>query len=415
MAGDRDQQLSIIPGWLRPFSRSTSSGFYLPEVDGLRCLAIAAVMAFHLAGYVMEKAPRPYPPLQTFDLHFYQLLRTGHIGVQLFFIISGFVVAMPFAKYQSHRRANLAIGTGGKQAVNGPVNLRQYFLRRLTRIEPPYFIALVFWLFAFGLSGLGQATFRGLLPHFAASCLYIHNLIYREPSWVMPPAWSLEIEIQFYVIAPLLAMVFRIRSRFHRRGLLIAVMATLALAQHWLRSDGQINGLHLLQELHYFLLGFLLLDIQIESPVTLPEALLFHDLLASAALVGLILLLMVNPIQQLGITFLLGCFVIGCLRGRLWRKLLQVPILFTFGGMCYTTYLYHGFFKALPGHFSIRLQITGMFWVNFLIQSAILIPIIVIGSATLFLITEKPFMHGRGRSKFLAAARRAELGPAGRR
>lgn len=389
MGVDPSKQNSVVPRWLAPFARRTSSGFYLPEIDGLRCLAIAGVIGFHLAGYVMEKAPKPYGTLSSFDGSFYQLLRTGHIGVQLFFIISGIVVAMPFAKYEADKRAATIAGSPIK-----PVDLRQYYLRRVTRIEPPYFIALVFWLVVFGLSGLGQASFRGLLPHFAASCFYLHNLIYHEPSWVMPPAWSLEIEIQFYVIAPLLAMVFRLRSMPARRGVLIFAIVVGAVAQRWLRTPAQINGFHLLHELHFFLLGLLLVDVQMDTASS-PRWPWLFDLLATGSILGLIGLLMLDPMQQLPITLLLGCFTFGCLRSQLWRSLLRTPVLFTFGGMCYTTYLYHGFFKALPGHFSIRLQITGHYWLNFLIQSAILIPIIVIGSSILFLLTEKPFMRGR--------------------
>ena len=81
------------------------------------------------------KTPTPFT-YSVFDNWFFSLLRTGHVGVQLFFIISGFVVALPFAM---HHLAD------GKK-----VNLRRFFLRRLTRIEPPYMIALIFWLLAFG-------------------------------------------------------------------------------------------------------------------------------------------------------------------------------------------------------------------------------------------------------------------------
>jgi peptidoglycan/LPS O-acetylase OafA/YrhL len=65
--------------------------------------------------------------------------------------------------------------------------------------------------------------------------------------------------------------------------------------------------------------------------------------------------------------------------------------------MCYTIYLYHGFFKAFAGHFTIQWQIGNSFAPNFLLQSAILIPIILAGSAMLFVITEKPFMRSRPR------------------
>jgi peptidoglycan/LPS O-acetylase OafA/YrhL len=369
-------------GLLAKLSRSTSSGNLIPEIDGLRCLAIAMVIAFHLARYVVEKTPTPFAP-SAFDARLFQLLRTGHIGVQLFFIISGFVVAMPFANQRL---------LGEKK-----VSLRRYFLRRLIRIEPPYIIALIFWLFAFGISGLGEnhASFATLLRHFPASLFYLHNLIYHEPSWVLPPAWSLEIEIQFYILAPLLTCIFCIKDALLRRSVLTAAILVGAIAQPWLRTPGQVNGLHLDQELHYFLIGLLLVDFYILNwRQTEARHPLVGDLLATIALLALPLALIREP-NQILIAMLLLIFVAAVLRSRYWRAIFQNPWIYTFGGMCYTTYLYHGFFKALPGHFTIRWQIGHTFWLNFLIQAAVLTPIIVIGSAILFLLTEKPFMRRR--------------------
>jgi peptidoglycan/LPS O-acetylase OafA/YrhL len=369
---------------LRKLARSTSSGRYLPEIDGLRCFAILAVIVFHLAGYVNQKSPRQFA-IPTDQEWTFRLARTGHIGVQLFFIISGFVVSLPFALHH--------LAEGKK------VDLRQYFLRRLIRIEPPYVIALIFWTFAFGLSGLGPAPWREMLGHFPASLFYLHNLIYRAPSIIIPPAWSLEIEIQFYVLAPLLVSVFAINNALLRRSILFIAIAALAIAQHWLRNPGQINGLHLEQEGHYFLIGLLLVDLHVTSwrhrPARLP---LLGDLLATGCLAGLIWVLVHNPADTLRVPVLLSFACAGMLRSRIWRAVLRNPWIYTTGGMCYTIYLYHGFFKAFVGHFTIHWQIGDSFTLSFLLQSVILIPIILAGSAILFLLTEKPFM--RIRPKF---------------
>ena len=86
---------------------------------------------------------------------------------------------------------------------------------------------------------------------------------------------------------------------------------------------------------------------------------------------------------------------IGVFRGRMWRAMLGNGWIYTIGGMCYTIYLYHGFFKASIGHFTIGWQLGDQFWVNFLVQMAILVPGILAGSAVLFVLTEKPFMQPR--------------------
>ena len=61
-----------------------------------------------------------------------RVLEHGNYGVQLFFVISGFVLALPFAShYLCQTRA---------------VSLRAYFLRRLTRLEPPYVLSMLLFL-----------------------------------------------------------------------------------------------------------------------------------------------------------------------------------------------------------------------------------------------------------------------------
>ena len=113
---------------LAHLSRVTTRGTFIPEVDGLRFVAIAAVFLFHLALNLASRNPvdfaypRPGSALQA-------TLRTGELGVQLFFILSGLVLALPFARH--HLRGGPAVA------------LKAYFLRRLTRLEPPYFVVMI--------------------------------------------------------------------------------------------------------------------------------------------------------------------------------------------------------------------------------------------------------------------------------
>ena len=370
------------PNWLlRKLGRSTSTGNYLPEIDGLRCIAILAVILFHVAGYVQEKSPRPFStPVQS-DLVF-RLARTGHIGVQLFFIISGFVVALPFAMH--------FLG-GGKK-----VDLRHYLLRRLVRIEPPYFIALIFWLLAFGLAR--TIPWPDLFHHLPASVFYLHNIVYHRESLILPPAWSLEIEIQFYLVAPVLVWIFAVRKALVRRLILSIAIIALAVSQFWLRNPGQINGLHLEQEIHYFLIGLFLVDLYVTSwRHRDPRYPLLGDLVAAVCLIAIPWMLIHNPADQLRLPPLLALLCASMLRSRYFRAFLRQPWIYTVGGMCYTTYLYHGFFKAFIGHFTIGWRLGNSFAFNFLTQCAILIPSILAGSIVLFLLTEKPFMQTRAK------------------
>src|SRR5215475_6130932 len=184
---------------LRALSRETSSGRFIPEMDGLRFAAIGMVVLFHLNGYLTVKSKLFYPNPPTDWLA--QAAYVGFHGVELFFVISGFILGLPFAAHYLK----------GRPAVS----LRKYYLRRLTRLEPPYFIAVI-GLFLLAI-WIQHADAHALAPHLAASLSYLHNLIYGAQSSVIGVAWSLEIEVQFYVLVPFLTLLFAIKNKLVRR------------------------------------------------------------------------------------------------------------------------------------------------------------------------------------------------------
>jgi acyltransferase-like protein len=155
-------------------SRRTASGRHIPEIDGLRFVAIGLVVAFHAElllgvaigradlgapfGQVIHHASAPAPTRSWTVLAVLQ----GRMGVELFFVISGFILALPFIA------ANLR---GGR-----PVSLRAYYLRRLTRLEPPYLLALTGFLILALVTG---AADRSVLGHYGAGLGYANGFAFR--------------------------------------------------------------------------------------------------------------------------------------------------------------------------------------------------------------------------------------------
>jgi peptidoglycan/LPS O-acetylase OafA/YrhL len=170
-------------------------------------------------------------------------LYRGWFRVDLFFVISSFVISLPFA---SHHLESAP-----------PVRLRNYYLRRLTRLDPPLIICVTI-CFAPFVAARGL-NFKELLPHYLATATYTHNIVYRSFSPINPVTWSLEVEIQFYLIAPLIAHIFSV-NRWARRALLITLMACASVLQAALRVIDTINVLQFMQ---FFLTGFLLADIYV--------------------------------------------------------------------------------------------------------------------------------------------------------
>ena len=78
----------------------------------------------------------------------------GGNGVAIFFMISGFILSLPFATLHFDKTTD-----------KKPLNLKRYYLRRLVRLEPPYLIALIIF-FIGNVWVLHKFEFGELLPHF---------------------------------------------------------------------------------------------------------------------------------------------------------------------------------------------------------------------------------------------------------
>ncbi len=177
---------------------------YVPGLDGLRAVAVLAVVAYHLG---------------------FGWAQGGLLGVGIFFTLSGYLIT------------DLLLG---QHAATGRLQLLDFWQRRARRLLPALFVMLAVvavWVSVFQRAQL--AALRGMT---AAAALYISNwwLIIHNQSYFArfgPPSplghlWSLAVEEQFYLIWPWLVLlgllVFRHRSERSRR--LLMALASLALA-----------------------------------------------------------------------------------------------------------------------------------------------------------------------------------------
>ena len=373
-------------GWLNLFSRTTSGAALIREIDGLRFVALAGVMLSHATDYLWKY--RPESPVE--GLIFETLMQafvSGFLGVQLFFMVSGFILAVPFA------RTHLARGPSH--------DLKSYYVRRLTRIEPPYLINLTV-LFAYLVFLRGNSA-DALWPHWLASCCYCHNFWYGTGSSINGVAWSLEVEVQFYIVAPLLALIFRVPSKWLRRGILIGGM--VLASQLFVKPGDSFHGFHLLTEINFFLTGFLLADCYLTDWQSWkPPRDLLWDGWGLIAVGALMVIAHLRGADSLLVPPLL--FVIGraAFHGRLCHHILTQPAIFTIGGMCYTVYLYHYRLFAFVDAAVTRvlpLPQTGL--APFFIALITLLTVAITVCAGLFVVIEKPFMQRQWLSRSLAA------------
>jgi peptidoglycan/LPS O-acetylase OafA/YrhL len=156
----------------------TSSG-YRPEIDGLRAIAVLCVLAFHVG-------------LPGFS--------GGFVGVDVFFVISGYLITGIIAD---------------EIAATGRLDFKKFYVRRIRRVMPALFVVLALtWLAAWALLSLPH--FDSFNDSFLAAIFSVSNIHYflsadyfDAVSEVKPllHTWSLGVEMQFYLVWPLLLVL----------------------------------------------------------------------------------------------------------------------------------------------------------------------------------------------------------------
>jgi peptidoglycan/LPS O-acetylase OafA/YrhL len=371
---------------LARLSRRTTSGRYLPEVDGLRFVAIMWVVLFHakvvftvLSGIRTLDGPFGNVPGIPPDTGLIgRLVDPGQFGVHIFFVVSGFVLALPFA---SHHLAN-----------GRPTSLRKYFARRLTRLEPPYLLALTL-IFLVAVSGIAGTAASGLGPDYLAGLGYLHSAIFGELNPINGPVWSLEIEVQFYILAPLLALLFTIPDRRTRRLAMVLIAAIGAGAQAlFVPGTGRLS-LTVLGYLQFFMAGYLLADVFVWDWRERPAQHRAWDAIALLAL-GVFVLGFTGANVLMQAAFLpIVAFVllVAAFRGPASRRVLTNRWVTTIGGMCYSIYLLHYPVLLILGT-SARAWIPGT-EIGILVLILAGVPLVIGLSVAFFALIERPCME----------------------
>lgn len=352
--------------FLSRFTRITTTGRLIPEIDGLRFVAITMVIITHIAAIYEVKGYPGTPPVAS---HYFKL---GSEGVQLFFMISGFILAMPFVEH-------FALGMK-------PVRLGAFYMRRVTRLEPPYVISML--IFFLGGLATGKFTMHEHLRNLLWSLVYMHNIVFNKGSLINNNAWSLEIEVQFYLLVPLLTQVFRLRAGV-RRTIFVVAMAIGS----WLSVQiGTEIPRTIFSYWQFFLGGFLLADLYSLGRWSASSKSFWYDAVGAAAIVAF--LLMPGGASAFLLPLVFGVFGMATFRGILLRRLLTTPLLVALGGMCYSVYLLHARVISIAIDRLLGGSIhTGCYSVDMAGLLLILLPAVFLCSAVFFVFVERPCMR----------------------
>ena len=182
---------------------------YRPEIDGLRAIAVVAVILYHAE----------------FAIFNYKIFQGGFIGVDIFFVISGYLITSIILK---------------ELDITGTFSFKNFYIRRIRRILPALFLVMLV-SFPFACLYLLPNNFidysKSILYSLGFSSNYYFwslGSTYEDINSLLKPflhTWSLSVEEQFYIIFPLvLLFAFKYLKKYFASALILGFLLSLIVA-----------------------------------------------------------------------------------------------------------------------------------------------------------------------------------------
>jgi peptidoglycan/LPS O-acetylase OafA/YrhL len=172
---------------------------FFPHLDGLRFISFFVVFVYHcyLSFYIHLKESNP----QAYTI-FKTLFQNGYLGVNFFFVLSGFLITFLLIK---------------EKELSGTIHVGNFYMRRILRIWPLFYVCILIGFVLHPLSKiLGHETvvepahvtyYLGFIANFD----YINIFPLRPNGVVLPVLWSVCVEEQFYLAWPLILSIVPLR------------------------------------------------------------------------------------------------------------------------------------------------------------------------------------------------------------
>ncbi|ART80337.1 acyltransferase family protein [Oceanisphaera avium] len=296
---------------------------YRPDIDGLRAIAVLTVIIFHFNN---------------------QWLPGGFIGVDIFFVISGYIITRIIYS----------------QMLSNSFSFTYFYIKRIKRILPLFYLVALTTL-AMAWLILMPDDFVGLADSVRYASVFIANIYFEKNTGYFAAAadtmpllhmWSLSVEEQYYFVWPcILLLSIKLFSKAPRMIFFIFLLITLGIISEWAARSGTAAAYYLIQNRSAELLVGALLSIWLHNN-NIKKIALNEGLIASCGLVGAAVLVGFFFLFNESYTFPgINALVVAAatamviLNGELRRgkiyNFLSIHVLAFIGRLSFSLYLWH--------------------------------------------------------------------------
>lgn len=391
------------PAWhwrqalLREASGSSRTDQFSAGLTGIRGLAAMMVLLHHVFALA---GPRVLSiNLGDWQLTYHWLITVGWMGANVFFVLSGFLLAIPFV--------------GNIEGVGARVAIATYLARRIRRVVPAYWFQIVI-LAAVLYFTATLPVWQALILHFA----FLQNFNQAYAFALNGVYWTLPTEFGYYLLLPIFATLAALFAAHKRAAWLIFSVSLIAFAVAYrvvayaavaeASTDKKVFALLQLPGLiDHFAIGMLLAWVYVRHAARVSSS--QADAVMLTGLIGIVSMMALldhvyadywngHILIYIGYTItacFIGMLVLGvAMAGRLSRVLFANSMMLALGIVSYSLYLWHlpiqFWTQKLLDHFSVSGD--RLWWLV-----AISIPLSLMAATLSYYWIERPFMP-RARS-----------------
>jgi peptidoglycan/LPS O-acetylase OafA/YrhL len=396
-------------------------------IDGIRALAVLWVIFFH--SWLFQIFSMPDYVAKLYDYPVLNFISRGDLGVDLFFVISGFLIGNIIFK-EIKERPNF--------------NFKKFFVRRFLRLMPVYIFAMILNLYF--MSDYGQSN----ILDYWSNILYVNNYVSKSP---MGWTWSLAIEEQFYIVVPfLLVFIFPL---FRNKAYFFIILSLITISLNWYyvfiyrdlslplnttfgSKEGRANfeGFYILTHLRYIglLSGVAIAYLNVYKSLELKQLFLSKQkLILIITGISVFVFLLISSMPNTGLMYMkssifyhlninvgkwyltlersvfsvtAAMIILICIFGNNViinpiKQFLSLKFFYPIAQLSYSAYLFHEMFilwvrPKLFLYLSPNYSQTGIFFITVVIS---LIGTII-GAVIMFYLIEQPFQKIRNKIKF---------------